>query len=139
MKATPALHSNDEVTLQLEFEIRALAGTSVNGIPVISNRTLSQTVRVRENETSLIGGITDREELRSITGLPGFAELPGPLGYAFGVRNNTLADTQLMILVTPRRLRRPDRQSRSIFAGRGEKSPVANPNTLPSERERTNP
>ena len=139
VKATPALHSNDEVTLQLEFEIRALAGTSVNGIPVISNRTLSQTVRVRENETSLIGGITDREELRSITGLPGFAELPGPLGYAFGVRNNTLADTQLMILVTPRRLRRPDRQSRSIFAGRGEKSPVANPNTLPSERERTNP
>jgi type II secretory pathway component GspD/PulD (secretin) len=139
VKATPALHSNDEVTLQLEFEIRALAGTSVNGIPVISNRTLSQTVRVRENETSLIGGITDREELRSITGLPGFAELPGPLGYTFGVRNNTLADTQLMILVTPRRLRRPDRQSRSIFAGRGEKSPVANPNTLPSERERTNP
>jgi hypothetical protein len=139
VKATPALHPNDEVTLQLEFEIRALAGTSVNGIPVISNRTLTQTVRVRENETSLIGGITDREETRSITGLPGFAELPGPLGYVFGLRNNSLADTQLMILVTPRRLRRPDRQSRSIFAGRGERSPAASPNALPSERERTNP
>jgi tetratricopeptide (TPR) repeat protein len=139
VKATPALHPNDEVTLQLEFEIRALAGTSVNGIPVISNRTLTQTVRVRENETSVIGGITDREETRSITGLPGFAELPGPLGYVFGARNNTLADTQLMILVTPRRLRRPDRQSRTIFAGRGEHNPVANPNALPSERERTNP
>jgi hypothetical protein len=139
VKATPVLHANNEVTLQLEFEIRALAGTSVNGIPVISNRTLTQTVRVREDETSLIGGITDREETRTITGLPGFAELPSPLGYVFGLRNNTLADTQLMILVTPRRLRRPDRQSRSIFAGRGERSPAASPNALPSERERTNP
>jgi hypothetical protein len=139
VKATPTLHPNDEVTLQLEFEIRALTGSSINGIPVISNRTLSQTVRVKENETSLIGGITDREETRSITGLPGFAELPGPLGYVFSERSNTLQDTELLILVTPRRLRRPDRQSRTIFAGRGEQSPGANPIAAPPERERPNP
>jgi len=64
------------VTLLLEFEIRALTGSSVNGIPVISNRTLTQTIRVREDEPTLIGGLTDVEETRSITGLPGFAEIP---------------------------------------------------------------
>jgi tetratricopeptide (TPR) repeat protein len=78
VKATPALHDNKEVTLQLEFEIRALAGTSVNGIPVISNRTLSQTVRVKEDDPTLIGGLLDNEETRTITGLPGFAQIPGP-------------------------------------------------------------
>jgi hypothetical protein len=119
VKATPTLHPNNEVTLQLEFEIRALSGESVNGIPILSNRTLTQTVRVKEDEPTLIGGLTDTEETRSITGLPGFAEIPGA-GYAFGVRNNTLQDTELLIIVTPRKLRVADHLTRSILAGRGD-------------------
>jgi hypothetical protein len=117
IKATPTLHPNNEVTLQLEFEIRALSGSSVNGIPVISNRTLSQTVRVKEDEPTLLGGLTDREETRAITGLPGFAEIPG-VRYAFAARNNSLQDTELLIVITPRRLRMPEHLTRTIFAGR---------------------
>ncbi len=101
IKATPTLHPNNEVTLLLEFEIRALAGSSVNGIPVLSNRTLTQSVRVKEDEPTLIGGLTDTEETRSITGLPGFAEIP-VAGYLLGTRKNTLQDTELLIVVTPR-------------------------------------
>ena len=71
VKATPTLHPNHEVTLQLEFEIRALSGNNINGIPIISNRTLSQVVRVRDDQTSLISGLLDKEETRSLTGLPG--------------------------------------------------------------------
>jgi Flp pilus assembly secretin CpaC len=121
VKATPTLHPNRDVTLQLEFEIRALAGTNLNGIPVISNRTLSQTVRVKEDETTLISGLLDDEETRAITGLPGFANVPY-VGYAFGNRNNTHNETEFLILVTPRRLRSPAREARSIFAGRGDPS-----------------
>jgi Flp pilus assembly secretin CpaC len=121
VKATPTLHRNHQVTLQLEFEIRALSGTSLNGIPIISNRTLSQTIRVKEDETTLIGGLLDKEETRAITGLPGFANIP-LAGYAFGTRNNSLRDTEFLILVTPRRLRSPVRRAPSIFAGRGDVS-----------------
>ncbi|HEY2352334.1 MAG TPA: FG-GAP-like repeat-containing protein [Candidatus Acidoferrum sp.] len=131
VKATPAMHPNNEVTLQLEFEIRALAGSSVNGIPVISNRTLTQTIRVKDDQPTLIGGLADREETRAITGLPGFAELPG-IGYAFGGRTKSLTDTELMILITPHRLRSPQHHSATIFAGHGERGSV--PSTLPSER-----
>ncbi|MDP9338557.1 MAG: FG-GAP-like repeat-containing protein, partial [Acidobacteriota bacterium] len=131
VKATPTLHPNDEVTLQLEFEIRALAGGNVNGIPILSNRTLTQTIRVHEGVPSLIGGLADREETRAITGLPGFAELPG-IGYAFGGRTKTLTDTELLILITPHRLRSPQKQTGTIFAGRGERG--VTPSTLPSER-----
>jgi Bacterial type II and III secretion system protein/FG-GAP-like repeat/FG-GAP repeat len=119
IKATPRLHPDGEVTLQLEFEIRALSGTNVNGIPILSNRTLSQTVRVKENEPTLINGMTDNEETRSIAGLPGFAEIPG-LGYAFGSRGRSLQDSELLIVVTPRRLRLADHLTRTIYAGRGE-------------------
>jgi hypothetical protein len=133
IKATPTLHPNNEVTLLLEFEIRALTGSSVNGIPIISSRTLTQTVRVRENEPSLIGGLTDVEETRSITGLPGFAQIP-ILGYAFGGRKNSVQDTEFLILVTPRKLRLADRFSRTIFAGRGDTSGrgATSPGTLQS-------
>jgi hypothetical protein len=119
VKATPVMHSNNEVTLQLEIEIKALSGSSVNGIPIISNRSLTQTVRVKEDETTLLGGLLDKEETRAITGLPGFAEVPG-VGYAFGGRNNSLQDRELLILVTPRKMRLASRDSRFIFAGRGD-------------------
>jgi Flp pilus assembly secretin CpaC len=121
VKATPTLHSHHEVTLQLEFEIRALAGTNINGIPVITNRTLTQTVRVKDDETTLIAGLLDNEETRSLIGLPGFANIPG-LGYAFGGRNNSLKNTEFVILVTPRRLRDPIRSAPAIYAGTGEPS-----------------
>ncbi len=119
IKATPSLHPNHEVTLQLDFDIKALAGSSINQIPVITSRTITQTVRLREDETSLLTGLLDQQETKTITGLPGLATLPG-VGYAFGVRSNTLKDTELLILVTPRRVRQPLRQSKTIYAGRGE-------------------
>jgi Flp pilus assembly secretin CpaC len=119
VKATPTLHQNREVTLKLEFEIRALSGNNINGIPIISNRTLSQVVRVRDDETSLISGLLDKEETRSLTGLPGIADVPG-LSYAGATHNNSLTDTEFMILVTPHRLRSRVSQARSILAGRGD-------------------
>ena len=133
VKATPTLHPNHEVTLQMEFEIRALAGTNINGIPILSNRTLTETVRVREDQPSLLAGLTDKEESKTITGLPGFANLPG-IGYAFGTRSNSLADTELLFIVTPRRLRFPERSARAISAGRGDTSPASGAGAPPPER-----
>ena len=122
VRATPRMHVNNEVTLQLEFEIRSLSGTAVNGIPVISNRTVQQTVRLRENEPAVLSGIIEQTESRTITGSPGFAHLPG-VGYLGGVRDTQVQDTELLIVVTPRALRLPSQGGRSIYAGRGEPSP----------------
>ena len=119
VKATPTLHPNKEVTLQLDFDIKALAGSSVDGIPVISSRTLTQVVRLKEDETSILTGLLDNEETRTITGLPGFAQIPGA-GYAFGAHTNSFTNSELLILITPRRVRLPFRESHDIYAGRGD-------------------
>jgi type II secretory pathway component GspD/PulD (secretin)/tetratricopeptide (TPR) repeat protein len=119
IKATPSLHENSEVTLQLDFDIKSLAGTSINGIPVISSRTLTQTVRLKEDQTSLLTGLLNRQETKTITGIPGLAPLP-VIGYAFGKRDDSLTDNELLILVTPRRVRMPSRISKTIYAGRGD-------------------
>ncbi len=123
VRATPRLHVDDEVTLHLQFEIRSLAGTSVNGIPVISNRTLEQTVRLRENETTLLSGILEQDETRAITGLPGFARVTGT-GHLAGRRDAQKSATELLFLITPRQLRVAPRAGGSIYAGRGEVSPA---------------
>jgi Flp pilus assembly secretin CpaC len=119
IKATPQLHDTKDVTLQLEFEIKALSGSSVNGIPVISNRSVTQTVRLKEDETSLIIGLLNDNETKTLTGIPGLAQLPG-IGYAFGTRSNSFTNDELLFLVTPRRVRSPFRESKSIYAGTGE-------------------
>jgi hypothetical protein len=126
VKATPSVHENDEVTLQLEFEIRALSGNNVNGIPIITNRTISQTVRLKEGEPSVIAGLLDQEETKSLNGIPGFANLPG-VGYAFGQRNTTSTDTELLIVVTPRRMSDRVRQARTRYAGRGGATSLGGP------------
>jgi type II secretory pathway component GspD/PulD (secretin) len=119
VKATPSFHANREVTLQMDYEIKSLSGSNLNGIPVISNRSLTQTIRLKEDETSILTGLLDREETKTLTGLPGLAGIPGA-GNLFGARNNSLTDNELLILITPRRVRAPIRESRSIYAGRGD-------------------
>lgn len=119
IKATPTVHPDKQVTLQLDFDIKALAGSSYNGIPVITNRTITQTVRLKEDETSIVTGLFDLEETKSLTGLPGLAKIPGA-SFLFSSHNNSLTDNELLILITPRRLRIPDHLSRTIYAGRGE-------------------
>ena len=109
------------MTLQLEYELKALSGNSNNGIPIISNEQMSQTIRLKEGETSMVSGLLDRETTKILTGIPGLAKIPGA-GYLFGSHNDSLTDNQLLILITPRALRVPDRDTRSIYAGRGDTS-----------------
>src|SRR5207302_632532 len=99
-------------------DITALAGQNVNGIPIISNRTIEQMVRLRANETSVLAGLIESSEIRSITGWPGIAQLPviGPLT---SDRNKQQTDTELVIAITPRQLRLTPREGRTFYAGRG--------------------
>jgi hypothetical protein len=75
-------------------------------------------VRLRANETSILAGMIESSEIRSITGWPGVAELPvvGPLT---SDRNTQRADTELVIAITPRQLRLTPREGRTFYAGRG--------------------
>ncbi len=116
LKATPRLHGNDEVTLKLSFEISSLSGQAVNGIPIITSRTIEQTVRLRQDETSALAGIINRQEMRSINGSPGFATITGA-GLLAGNRSTDAQDSELLILITPRLIRLAPRVDHSFYAG----------------------
>lgn len=113
--ATPRVHAPDEVSLNMQFDISALTGQDVNGVPILSNRTIEQVVRLRANETSVLAGLIQSNEIRSITGWPGLTFL-GPLT---NDRNKQQSDTELVIAITPRQLRLTPREGRTFYAGRG--------------------
>ncbi len=119
IKATARLHGQDEVTLHLEFDIKSLAGTSINGIPVLANRTIDQTVRLRENETSVLSGIFQGNESTVLSGLPWTSTVPGA-GDLTSLNNTNDQESELLIVVTPRAMRFPPHDVPALYAGHGE-------------------
>jgi hypothetical protein len=124
IKATPRIHLDDEVTLQLHFELTSIANQSFNSIPVIDSDTLDQTVRLKENETTALAGIMQPSVTNALNGTPGLAGLPG-LGVLAGQNSVMEQDSQLLILITPRMVSLAPRKDHVIYAGHG--APPAGP------------
>jgi type II secretory pathway component GspD/PulD (secretin) len=66
-----------EVTLKIDMKIDALAGNSINGNPVLSNRAFSGVVSIKEGESVEVVSEVDKNESRAISGMPGLSEIPG--------------------------------------------------------------
>jgi len=117
VKVTPRMHPDGNITLELSIEIKSLTGTSINSIPVITNREFDETISAKQDESTLLSGMIDHEETLAISGLPGLALIPGA-GLLMGTRNPSKADTQLLILITPRLARPVSGTGHTIYAGR---------------------
>jgi type II/III secretion system protein/VCBS repeat protein len=118
VKATPRMHPNDEVTLQLKFDVSSLGTQAFNGIPVINNQEITQTVRLKENETTAIAGILQPQDTRTVMGLPGVGDLPG-IGMLGSTVNNQKQELELLILITPRTVLLSPHKDHVIYAGHG--------------------
>jgi general secretion pathway protein D len=113
LKATPTIHSDSSVTLKLELQLRSLASSTVNGIPVINNRQYSGTITAMAGESSVVGGIMDESDSRSVNGWPFLSRVPG-LTYAGSQHDTTVNNADLLIVVTPHVLRLPSHESVAI-------------------------
>jgi hypothetical protein len=118
VKATPRVHLNNEVSLKLHFEVSSLAGQSINGIPVIANQQVEQTVRVKNSETAALAGFLERQLNRNLNGTPGIGGIP-TVGLLASDQNNQSAETELLILITPHMVSLAPRKDHEIYAGRG--------------------
>ena len=118
VKATPRIHQNDEVTLQLGVDITSLTGTILNNIPVVSNEEVHQTVRVKTNETAALAGFRSPQYQKTLNGLPYLGEDP-QLGLLAADEDVQQQDTEVLILVTPRMVALSPRKDHEIYAGRG--------------------
>jgi hypothetical protein len=118
VKATARIHPGNEVTLHLNLEVSSLTAQSFNGIPVISNQSIEQTIRLRDNETSLVMGVRQLDYSNSLNGTPGISSVPG-IGVLGSTQTKMNQDMDLIILITPRLVELAPRKDHLIYAGRG--------------------
>jgi type II secretory pathway component GspD/PulD (secretin) len=77
LKVTPRVHNANEVTLELEAEFKSLAGQTLNGIPVISNRRIASRLRTAFHEAAIVTGVESESVSQSWSGLPVLSLVPG--------------------------------------------------------------
>lgn len=129
LKVTPRIHPDNSVALRLDFEMSSVTGQSFNTIPVIAQESLSQAVRLKENETALIGGFLQQQSSNVTSGNPGISSLPG-IGLLDKDQNAQDQGTQLLILITPRMVRLAPHETARIYAGRGSLDNNSGPETV---------
>ncbi|MCP5107477.1 MAG: hypothetical protein GY950_29085, partial [bacterium] len=103
-KITPTIHRNNEVTVKIKLKLDYITGYK-GDFPILGKRELESIIRLKEGETSIIGGFI-REEIRdSVRGMPGLAKLP-ILGKLFGATSKGIIQTDLVFSITPRVIRK---------------------------------
>jgi type II secretory pathway component GspD/PulD (secretin) len=99
-KAKPVIHSDSAVSLNLQLQLRALGTTSLNGVPVISNREYQGTITLKDGEPAVVAGAVSRTEQRSLSGIPGLGNVP--LVNKVTANNSKESDEdELLIVVVP--------------------------------------
>ena len=104
IKMTPRIHLDREVTLEIELTISAIAGEGVAGIPIIANREIKNTVRLKDGETSFLAGLLRDEERLIKGGIVGLKDLP-LIGGLFSTSQKTVEQTDVILTITPHILR----------------------------------
>ena len=104
LKAKPTVHSDSNLSLDVEMEVRSLAGQSVNGVPILANREYKGSITLMDGEPAVVAGTVSRTESRTMTGLPGLGFIPG-LNQAMTSNNKQVDDDELMVIITPRVIR----------------------------------
>ncbi len=105
---TPRVHANGDVTLKVAMDISSVTGNSnIGGIsqPIIGQRKIEHEVRLREGEANLMGGMLEELESKSLTGIPGLAQIP-LLKYLFGQTATEHSETETVFVLIPHIVRR---------------------------------
>lgn len=103
LKATPKVMRNGDVALNIDMKIDALAGTSINGNPVLNNRAWSGVVTLKQGEAVEVVSEMDKSESRAVSGTPGVSEIPGLSSLSGNDAEKNYAT--LLIVITPQVIR----------------------------------
>ncbi len=114
IKATTAIHGDNSVSLKLELQVRALTGSSANGVPVISNEEYQGSIRLRDGEPAVVAGEITTNDQYSMSGIPGLQSIPG-LSQGLADNNRMKEDDELLIIITPHILANHDRLTNEIW------------------------
>jgi general secretion pathway protein D len=104
---TPRVTYQEEIILDLYVENSARGRDSaVAGqvIPSFTTRNVKTRLRLREGESTLLAGLLQDDERKILQGIPGIVSIP-VIRSLFAANNRTVAQTDIVMLLTPRIVR----------------------------------
>jgi general secretion pathway protein D len=100
---TPHIHPDGEVTLKISMDVSSVTSyVTIGGIqePVIGQRKVEHEIRLKDGEVSLLGGMLEQQETKSINGTPGLSQIP-ILKYLFSGTNTEVKDNEIVFALVP--------------------------------------
>ena len=110
IEITPAIHYDRDVSLKLKMAITEQNGSvNLSGInePIFSQRTVEQTIRLREGESSILGGLLNTNYSNNFSGIPGLSNIP-LLKYLFSNTDKITMQDEIVFLLVPHVVRGQD-------------------------------
>jgi general secretion pathway protein D len=107
---TPHVMLNRDVAMTIKVAVNAIANFETFGdtrYPILTNREVEHDIRLKEGESSVIGGIISDSDSVTVTGLPGAAKIP-LLRYLFSSEAKTRREAEFIIVITPHIVRLPE-------------------------------
>ena len=104
----PTIHFDGDVSLKLKVEISSETGsTTISGVtePIIGQQSVEETIRLKEGESNILGGLLQEQDNRTKSGTPGLGDVP-VLRYLFSTQQHELQHEEIVFLVTPHLVRR---------------------------------
>ncbi len=119
MNITPFISDSDEVTLNIRPTLSRIVGHVndpnpelaragvVSRIPIIQEREMSSTLRLRNRQTAILGGLIQDQHNNQRVGIPFLSSIPG-IGDLFSFRSDEVKKTELIIFIRPVIIENPD-------------------------------
>jgi general secretion pathway protein D len=114
---TPRTHHDDTVSLALKIEVSSISGTGFGGLPTFGNRSVTTVIRLKDGESSILGGLIRDDERRVLEGIPGLSDLP-VVGRLFARNRRETQQTDIVVMLTPHIVRVLDLSEEDLRAFR---------------------
>ena len=104
LKITPHIDNDGYITMNLAPDITTTGGSPVtiggSPIPVVNRRSVDTTLRVKDGESVVIGGLLREDKTDNISKIPFLGDLP-IIGAFFRQNNRSRTKTEIVVMVTP--------------------------------------
>jgi len=103
LRITPLINADGYITTTISPEVSTVVGFNgqYQDLPIVATREATTTVRLKDGDTVIIGGLLEDDETRTVTKVPLLGDIP-ILGVLFQHIDTERQKNDLVIQVTPR-------------------------------------
>ncbi|KAF3998296.1 secretin N-terminal domain-containing protein [Glaciimonas immobilis] len=101
----PTISLDGEISVDIDLTVSSLGTPEISPKGAkyyrVNQRKTKTTLTAKDNETQILAGLINREDMDNKTGLPGVSQMP-LLDRLFGNRESNKAKSELVLVITPR-------------------------------------